>query len=103
MIREFPAENRAEVVMPRCSVCKQYMKRAGVKGRVGANPDTRRRKDGQLVLDALTVDSNVTLTQMAFQCKKNHEHWIMPMSEVLTLNCYTPRNITIVDLEGNEL
>lgn len=103
MIKEFPSENRVEIVMPRCSFCKQYMIRSGIRAKSGADNNTRRRGDGAVVLDPLTMDASLTMLQMQFRCRKGHEVWNMPVSEVIALNSYSPRNVTIVDGDGKEL
>jgi hypothetical protein len=101
MIREFPSENRAELVVPVCP-CGAYMVRDSVSGKLGSDNNTRAR-GSQMVLDPLTFGPNVTLLFMSFRCKKHRYAVRIPTEELIVLNNYPPKNIKLVDREGREL
>lgn len=101
MIREFPAENRAELVVPQC-LCGAYMVRDSVAGKLGADNNTRQR-GSQMVLDPLTMSPNVTLLYMSFRCKKHRYAVRIPTEELIKLNNYPAKNVKLVNKEGEEL
>ena len=79
------------------------MVRNSVRAKLGAHIDTRKRSDGQMAMDVLTVAPDSTTFEMSFICKKGHEIWKMPMSEIIAINKYPITALKIVDREGNEL
>ena len=101
MIREFPAENRAELVVPRCP-CGAYMVRDSVAGKLGSDNNTRVR-GSQMVLDPLTHSPNVTLFVMTFRCKKHRYAVRIPTEELIALNKYPANHVKLTDRDGKEL
>lgn len=79
------------------------MIRHSVKAKLGAHVDSVLKKNGQRRMDILTVAPDSTTYQMTFVCKKGHEIWVMPMSEVIQTNKYPITSLKIVDHDGNEL
>jgi hypothetical protein len=101
MIKEFPDQNRAELVVPQCP-CGRYMVRDRISGKLGADNNTRNR--GSLtVLDPLTMGPNVTLLIMTFRCKVHKYAVRVPTEELIALNKYPAKNVRLTDRDGKEL
>ena len=101
MIKEYPEENRASLVVPRCP-CGLYMVRDAISGKLGSDNNTRRR-GANSVLDPLTMGANVTLMMMTFRCRKHRYAVRIPTEELIELNKYPANNVKLVDEDGKEL
>lgn len=102
VLREFPDENRCELVIPQCR-CGRYMVRDQIAGKIGSGNNTIKRF-GREYLDPLTMSANVTMFRMTFRCKAHPTYWVkIPMEEIVKMNEYPAANIKLVDRHGNEI
>lgn len=101
MLKEFPDENRAELLVPQCK-CGRYMVRDQVAGKIGSGNNTIRRGNKEY-LDPLTTSANVTMFLMTFRCKVHNFFVKVPIEEIVKMNQYPANNIKLVDKEGKEL
>jgi hypothetical protein len=102
MIKEFPAENRAELVVPTCPQCQRYMVRDNIHGKLGSDNNTR-QKGANVILDPLTMGPNVTLLVMTFRCRKHRYGVRIGTEDLIKLNQYPANNVRLTDRDGNEL